>query len=106
MHTPRGGSSARSAAEPPGLQLRCARCGVTAEASDALELGNGMMLAAFPAACQHAQPLVLIITLTWCTATTAAGELCQFRAKADGLCGVHLAQRTAARARSATELAP
>jgi hypothetical protein len=105
MPTTRRGSSARSAAEPPAHQLRCARCGATAAASDAVGLGNGLVLAEFPAACQHAPGRVMILTLTWCTAPTAAGELCQWRAKADGLCGVHLAQR-AARARSATELAP
>lgn len=98
MPTLRGGSSARSAAEPPAHHLRCARCGATAAASDAVELGNSTLLAAFPAACQHAPGRMLVITLTWCTATTAAGELCEWKAKADGLCGVHLAQR-AARAR-------
>jgi hypothetical protein len=29
----------------------------------------------------------------FCTAWTGCGSLCCFRAKADGLCGVHLAQR-------------
>ena len=36
----------------------------------------------------------------WCTATTTAGELCQFKAKAGtDLCGVHLAKQRAARSR-------
>ena len=38
----------------------------------------------------------------WCTATTAAGELCQCKAKAGSdLCGIHLAKQRAARARKA-----
>jgi Family of unknown function (DUF5763) len=44
------------------------------------------------------RPATPPVAAAWCTALTAAGVRCQFRAKGDGLCGVHLAQR-AGRAR-------
>ena len=92
----------------------CGTCGAESFPSDAAWLPDGTILADYVTThqswCSRRPQFGMILldpasesqavpgrarSAVWCTATTGSGTLCSFRAKADGLCRVHFAQREA-----------